>query len=165
MSTRLFRLQVYETDFSTGVCADGRQAVLGLLCPHLIAYFFDRQGDLIACERRLWRRPVVSLGPDGPFSMSNPVFAAALRTQMREWQTELGFRTAAIRFREFFDESQFVGIARWPEHLDPREWDGRPETEIRYLEGQRAEWDASGQFVWCWGKDYWVAPDGQVEST
>ncbi|MFO0964158.1 MAG: hypothetical protein U0793_01040 [Gemmataceae bacterium] len=69
LATRLFPIQGYGDEFSTGVCADGRQVVMGLLCPHLVAYFFDRKGKLLGDEHRPWNKPAPRMGPDGPYNI------------------------------------------------------------------------------------------------
>jgi hypothetical protein len=43
---RLFPIAGHGDAFVTGVCADGRQVVMGLVIPDLTAVFFDAKGDL-----------------------------------------------------------------------------------------------------------------------
>lgn len=163
---QLFPITGYGDEFVTGLCSDGRQVVMGLLCPHLVAYYFDRDGRLVEGERRLWNHPAPRSG-NGPYHIYDKAFEAALATQLREWQDSIGYSSQPIRVRAFFDAQQGVGISLFPDHMD------LPEDELKSLDGEeredlerdRAEWLTSGQFVWWWAKDYWTGPDGAVVST
>jgi hypothetical protein len=165
---RLFPITSYGDDFVTGVCADGRQVVMGLLCPHVVAYFFDPDGRLVGDEHRPWNHPAPRMGlGDGPYQIYDKPFRAALDTQLREWQESIGYCRGPIRVRAFLDPRHPVGVTPVPDHLDPPEdeWRELDEEERQDLEQARAEWLARGQFVWWWAKDYWTAPDGRVVST
>jgi hypothetical protein len=166
---RLFPLQGYGDDFVTGVCADGRQVVMGLLCPYLVAYFFAPDGRLLEDEDRLWERPARRMGGDGPYMIYDDDFQAALARQRKEWQAALGFQPCPIQVRAFLDGRHPVGIELLPDYLqehEPADWEGEPDEEVRQdIEQSRATWLASGQFVWWWAKDYWMSADGEVEST
>ena len=150
---KLFPLQGYEEDFSTGICADGRQVVLGVLEPELVAYFFDPQGDLLRMERRPPRKPT--------HSDNN-----SRDTGHDEWKLELGFVSGPIHIKGFFDAEEYVGIELIPEHLQPEEIAAEPDAELRgHLAETRAGWLEGGNFVWWWAKDYWMSSEGEVEST
>jgi hypothetical protein len=164
---RRFPITSYGDVFVTGVCDDGRQLVMGLLCPLVVAYFFDSDGRLIGDERRPWNHPAPRIGGDGPYRIYDERFQAALDAQLREWQESIGYRPGPIRVRAFLDPRHPVGITLIPEHLDLSKDQRREvdEEELPYLDQSRAEWLAAGNFVWWWAKDYWTAPDGEVIST
>ncbi|MFO0964159.1 MAG: hypothetical protein U0793_01045 [Gemmataceae bacterium] len=92
-------------------------------------------------------------------------FEKALAKQLREWKKELGFRAGAIKIRAFLDKRYPVGVALLPDHLERDEIKKLDEDERREFEKSRGEWLAEGQFVWWWAKDYYMAKDGEVEST
>jgi len=149
--SKLFLLQGYEEDFCTGTCADGRQAVLGLYEPQLLAYFFDMQGNMLGKERQPYQEPIQA-GNDSAI--------------YNDWQAMLGFSPGTIHIRGFFDSEEGIGIELIPEHLLPEAIAAEPDTEQRgFLKEDRAGWLESGNFVWLWGNDYWMTPEGEVEST
>jgi hypothetical protein len=169
---RLYKIQNHGEDFFTGVCADGRQAVMGLLCPNVVAYFFDAKGHFLGSERQLWIHPAprMSMPPElahiptimepgtGPYQIYDRQFVAAIKTQIEQWQKALGWTTSTIEVLEFFDATHSVGIRRMPGYLDSKSRD----PEIKRL---RQEWLSQGQFVWWWSKDYEMDPDDEEEST
>jgi hypothetical protein len=169
---RLYKIQNHGEDFFTGVCADGRQVVMGLKCPHVAAYFFDAKGHFLGSERQLWIHPAprMTMPPElahiptimepgtGPYQIYDSKFVAAIKTQIEQWQKALGWTTATIKVLEFFDATHYVGIHRMPDYLDGKYRD-------RETESLRQEWLSKGQFVWWWSKDYEMDADGEVEST
>jgi hypothetical protein len=138
---------------------------MGLLCPHLVAYFFDGKGLLLADEHRPWTTPAPTTEPNGPYDIYDAAFEKAFAKQMRQWKSELGFRPGTIKIRAFLDDRHPVGITLFPDHLNPDEIGNLDEDEQRAFAESRAEWIAEGQFVWWWAKDYEMAKDGEVEST
>ncbi len=163
---RLFPIQNDEDILATGICADGRQAMMGLLCPWLVAYFFNHDGEIIGGERQQWNHPAPRMGEDSPYRIYDPAFGVAIAAQMKAWQTKLGFKQGKIEIQEFFDEELYVGITVLPDHLELEEIEEEDDLEERkYLEEDRANWFANGNFVWWWAKDYWMSKDGDIEST
>jgi hypothetical protein len=150
----------------TGVCADGRQVVMGLLCPNLVAYFFDANGNLLGDENRSWNHPAPRKGA-GPYQIYDEAFQSALAAQFQEWQQTLGFSLCAIRVREFLDERHPVGIELFPDSLQPTvdEWQSMNEQEQQDVQQAQTKWKVSGTFVWWWAEDYWIKPDGTVGSS
>jgi hypothetical protein len=165
---RLFPIQSQGYDFFTGICADGRQVVMGLLCPELVAYFFDAHGSLVGAQRRTWSDAAADVaGRVPPYRIFNDEFKALIGLQRREWEGELGFRTATIHVKEFFDHELGVGIELLPAYL--REIETAPwfrDTQERERAAKlRNRWVEDGNFVWYWAKDYYMSPTGEVEST
>ena len=151
-------------DFQTGLTKDGRQVVMGLLCPNLVAYFFSADGVLLDPERRLWNYPASRMEGNGPFKTHDREFMRRLAKQMAEWKREIGFSSKAIRVEQFFDEEGYVGIEMVPEFLANLDW-CEDEEEREETERQRQEWVEQGKFVFYWAKDYHMTADGAVEST
>jgi hypothetical protein len=155
---------IQEYDYEVGICADGRQVVMGLLCPYLTAFFFDPQGSLLEKERRLWNHPAP--WQNGCYNIYDTDFEAALIQQKSDWQSEIGFQPGLIRVKAFFDDEDTVGIEPLPEHYlnleTPDEFEDEEERQewIR----DRDAWLERGDFVW-WARDYYMNSNGEVEST
>ncbi len=132
-----FPIRSYGDDFFAGQCANGDQALLGLLCPNLVLYRFDGDGNRVAREVRPWLYPAEQR--DGVYAIYDPTFRERLAKQIADWQAELGFVEDRIDVAEFFDAEQCVGI-ELPE-------------------------DDECAFVLWWAKDYWMNDQGGVEST
>lgn len=132
-----FHLSSCGADFQTGRCASGDQVVIGLLCPNLLLFRFDKDGALIGRELRPWSFPAP--WRNGVYAIHDPMFQTRLAEQIASWQTELGFTEERITVRRFFDDEHWVGI-------------DLPE-------------DASCAFVFWWAKDYWMDEAGDVQST
>ena len=148
-------------DFHTGVLDDGRQALLGLLCPEVVVFIFDRDGRFLTKQVHDWRYPAPRMGADGPFQIYDPTFVRALKEQIADLKTLLGLTDGTIHVRQFFDLE--VGIEERPDHLEEREDETEEEVEERLA--MRREWDDSGSFVLWWAKDYYMSKDGRIEST
>ena len=109
---------------------------MGLLCPNLVAYFFMRDGSLIGRQARPWVYPAPGAEGRG-YDIYDERFQSHLSEQVRGWKGELGFSPGAVRVRAFFDEEYYVGF----------------------------EEAADDEIVFYWAKEYFLAPDGEVEST
>jgi hypothetical protein len=153
----MYTLNGYTPDFYTGHAHDGRQVLMGLLCPELVAYFFTPDGTLLHREIRPWNYPASRFGDDGPYQIYDAEFSHRLSDQIADWQQEMGFEPKQIRVKEFFDEEHSVGIKTLPEPGEDPDWDEDAET----LEAWREE----GIFEFYWAKDYLMSADGNVEST
>ena len=165
---RLFPIQNHGYDFFTGVCADGRQVVMGLLCPELVAFFFGAEGNYLGREERPWSAAAGKLaGRKPPYSIFGDRFRALICKQLKEWQDELEFHAATIRVKEFLDDKHSVGIELLPSHyrdLETGTWFPNEEERQQFIKS-RDHWVERGSFVWWWAKDYYMSEDGEVEST
>jgi hypothetical protein len=132
-----FPIRSYGDEFFVGRCANGSQALLGLLCPNVVLYRFDSDGNLVGREVRPWNYPAERHG--GVYAIYDPVFIARLAEQITGWQSELGFTEDRIDVAAFYDEELGVGIEL-------------PEND-------------ECAFVFWWAKDYWMNDQGGVEST
>ncbi len=142
MTDPVFSIRGYEEDFDTGRTGDGRQVVLGLLCPSLVAYFFTPDGGLIGREVRPWEYPAPGAEGIG-YAIYDKRFQGHLAEQMQGWKQELGFSPGPIRVGAFFDEEYYVGFEQSDEQ----------------------GLGASDEIVFYWAKEYFLAPDGEGEST
>ena len=50
---RLYQIKNDDRYFHTGHCSDGRQVLMGLRIPYLVAVFFGSDGTLIGTEERI----------------------------------------------------------------------------------------------------------------
>jgi hypothetical protein len=136
-TTQRFNLRSYGDDFQTGRCANGDQVLMGLLCPNLVLFRFDREGTLIGRELRPWSFPARRVG--GIYEIFDPMFRTRLGEQITTWQAELGFSEEPITVCGFFDKEHWVGI-------------DLPDDE-------------PCAFIFWWAKDYWMNAAGKVVST
>jgi hypothetical protein len=162
----MYIIKGYAQDFYTGQTDNGRQVLMGLLCPDVIAYFFAPSGELLHREIRPWEYPAPRHGEDGPYKIYDSEFEKHLFAQISRWQGEIGYHEQAIGVQPFFDEERFVGACEIPhELLDLSDAD---EDEQEELEEELALWKerkAAGEFVFYWAKDYLMSTDGTVEAT
>src|SRR5215468_4820448 len=101
-TTQKFHLRSYGDDFQTGRCANGDRVVMGLLCPNLVLFRFDREGTLIGRELRPWSFPAARVG--GIYKIFDQMFETRLEEQITSWQAELGFSEEPITVSRFFDK-------------------------------------------------------------
>jgi hypothetical protein len=164
--TRLFPIRP-DPDFFTGVCDDGRQVIIGLLCPELVAVFFDGKGNHLGCEERPWSAAVGKLaGRKPPYKIGGDRFRDLIAEQVREWQGELGARQSTIRVKKFLAGAHMVGIDElpgWAHEIETATW--MSDAERQQYREDRDQWVADGKFVFWWAKSYHMSKDGEVEST
>jgi hypothetical protein len=155
----LYPIQPDQGYFDAGTASDGRQALMGLYCPDLVAIAFDQAGDLLGCERRhlefLHQRGGVY-----------DIYDERIPPRLLAWQEEMGFRSATIRVRRFFLDDLWIDIEDYPDHFgeileDPEALDEEHDEN----RGSMRTWDAEGQFVLLWGNDYWLDGTGEVVSS
>ena len=90
---------------------------MGLLCPNLVAYFFNPKGDLLGGERRAWGHPAPRKGA-GPYQIYDKPFQGALAAQFREWQQALGINPTTAN--QLLRRAERLGFLRG-EKYDERE--------------------------------------------
>lgn len=160
-------LQTYGTDFFTGTAADGRQVLMGLLCPEVVAYFFAPDGSFLQREACPWEYPAPRMGDDGPYQIYDDEFERRLGEQIRVWQDVIGFASGAIRVLPFRDDAYYVGVQDKPEHLEDTA-EVEDDDECGEIEAEWKEWalhDADDEYVFLWAKEYYIGSDGSVFST
>ncbi len=163
--TRRFAIQGYGGYFYAGVASDGRQVLMGLLIPNLVAYFFSPDGTLLDRGTRPLEHPAPRQGGTGPYQTEDGVFRDRLTRQFLHWQEDLGFRPQTIHVRAFTGIGHdTVGIEEAPDHLiTPDEGEDAEEQELR--ERLLTEWRETGNFVLWWSNDFYMTKDGEVESS
>ncbi len=94
------------------------------------------------------------------------IYDKRIPPRLAAWQKELQFRPASIWVAQFFIAELGIGIADYPAHfsgiLDDEHASDEEKADIR--ESVR-QWDADGQYVLYWGKDYWLNLAGKVVSS
>jgi hypothetical protein len=158
-----------DYDFLVGTTRDGRQVLMGLLCPELVVVFFDPEGRFLECEARPWEVPAPRMPGGTPFQIYDREFRESIRAQIQGWHEEIGFEPGPIAVREFFIWDRWLGIKDLPDHLEEFLADpsgaAEDEEEADDLRESINLWLNDGQFVLWWAKDYWMGADGDVDST
>lgn len=157
-----YLIRGYGRDFETGITSDDYQVLMGLLCPHVVAYFFSSDGALAEIQQREWSTPAPRMGADGPYRIYDQEFQDRLCEQILNWQSEIGFTASVIRVRPFFDDEHWVGIEALPEYLQEID---ESDDDYAFLSTEREKWKDEGNFVFYWAKDYYMTGDGKVSST
>jgi hypothetical protein len=167
---RLYPISTHDGyGFHAGMTGDNRQVLMGLLCPNLVAFFFDMEGNLLDVQERL----LTFLQPSGVFVDGElieglvrryDIYDERIPPALEAWQKEIGFQPTVIRVKKFFVGG--TGIQEQPEHfaeilVDP----DATEEEKRSVHASLEEWEADGQFVLWWGSDYWLNGTGEVSSS
>lgn len=140
---------------------------MGLLCPKLVAFFFDSKGNLLGHEKRAWSDDAAKMVENNSCTIYSDGFRVLIDKQKKEWQAELGFRPATIRVKAFYDGEYPVGIQVLPEHykdIETATWFRDEEDRQEFIKS-RDRWLAEENFVWWWARDYYMSKDGDVEST
>ncbi len=158
----LFCIRGHRDEFYAGTTRDGEQLLMGLLCPHIVAFFFSGDGTLLRTERRDWQYPAPRMGADGPYRIYDPEFQRMLANQISTWQELLGFSPGPAQVRAFFDEALWVGTEDTPDHLQDLDDSDDDSDDLR---AELESWRDSGRFVFHWAKDYFMSRTGAVDST
>lgn len=184
---KLFAIRSYGDDFYTGEARDGRRVLMGLLCPNLVAVFFDAGGEYVSCETQALTLPPARMDAigalrerdsgtesadgvrPGPFQIYDPAFRAPFDNDLARLKRQIGFIERPIRVQQFHVNAHPAGIDLLPGYLaefkqDPAEV-AKDDEDLNVLQESLDEWESAGNFVLWWGKDYWFGPDGQVLST
>jgi len=162
---RLFAIQGHSDLFYAGVTADGRQVLIGITRPHIVAYFFSPDGVLLGRDTRLLEQEPPRPGGTGPHCTSDPGYLESVWRQVSRWQEDLGFRATTIHVRAFTGlGDDFVKVEATPSfwlEADPDEPDEDREERMRAIK----EWEAAGDFVLWWDVDFHMSKEGEVVST
>jgi hypothetical protein len=132
---------------------------MGLFCPNLVAFYFDRDGELLRSEQ--WPVPFFrDVTP--PYD----IYDERIQPMIETWKAEVRFRPATIRVRKLFSDEHYIGIEDYPSHFheilsDP----AADEEEKADVRGSMGLWEKDGQFVLLWGNDYWLDGSGRVVSS
>lgn len=162
---RLFAIQGHGDAFHAGVTADGRQVLMGITRPHLVAYFFTPDGVLLGRDTRLLEQEPPRPGGKGPYRTSDPGYLESVRRQVSRWQEDLRFRPATIQVRAFTGlGDDLVKVEVMPSYwleADPDESDEDRAERKKLIKS----WEAGGNFVLWWDVDFHMSKEGEVVST
>ena len=157
---RRYAIQTHDSyGFYTGLTPNDEQVLMGLFCPDLVAFYFDREGNLLRTDRR----PVPFFqGVTPPYN----IYDKRIPPLIKAWQKEIGFRSATIQVKKFFSHKPYIGIEDYPAHfqeiLSDPDADEEEKADVR---DSMVSWDKDGQFVLQWGNDYWLDESGEVVSS
>jgi hypothetical protein len=156
---RRYAIKPDDDYFSAGVTPGGEQVLMGLSCPNLLAFHFDREGNLLRTEQR----PIPFFRDVTP---PYDIYDARIQPMIEAWQAAMGFRPATISVREFFSDEHSIGIEDYPSHFHEILSDPAADEEEKADVRESMElWNKDGQFVLLWGNDYWLDGSGRVISS
>jgi hypothetical protein len=159
--------------FRAGNDREGRQVIMGILDDEIVAVIFDSHGRLLAVETRS-----PNIKPDSTLRESNPgaywthvyeVFLPSAEATLRELQEKSGFVPGVIRIQEFSVPNRRISVQLMPDFLneflsDPQSHAENDEDAQEYYEIIEA-FKSFDQFVFRWGKEFWMSRDGDIQST
>ncbi len=158
--SRVFAVGSHDFSYFTGIIADNRQVVMGLLTPRVVAYFFDADGAFQERETCDWEYPAPRVRNSDIWRLNDAEFQARLAAQIERWQQEIGFVPGVIEIQWFFDEELSVGIETLPESLRDLSWSKGEPVEYE-MKARLEEWQAAGSFLFCWDRDYLMAGEDE----
>jgi hypothetical protein len=167
----LYTIRPDQGYFCCGTTGDGRQVLMGLYCPDLVAFFFNTAGDFLGHESRhlefLQRNSVIVDGvPIEGLVANYDIYDVRIAPRFRAWQGELDFRDLTIRVKKFSEPILRIGIEDEPDHFGEILEDPNSSEEDKAEVGESiAVWYGDGQFVLFWGNDYWLDATGEVVSS
>ncbi len=161
-----------DADYYAGALPDGRQGLMGPYDEEVVCVLFDGEGGLLGAQSRPALAPPDPAGKPRrkgrrPAPEPEERRAWAVR-QALAWQAELGWLPSVVRVKRFRLPGHRIYVHDYPYwaiilRADPYYY-SVPEEREDYLR-MLTEWEASGNFVFWWGTDYQVGPDGEVLST
>ena len=161
MNDKRYNLLSYSS-YTTGRCPDGRQVVMGLLCPNLVTVFFDADGHYLDAHVAPWEHPAPKMQENGPFHIDDPAFAEQFQKQMCEYQTQIGFSEGRIGIHPFESPDVDCWLKRMPADLDDLDPD---DPDYEDLCEERDDWIYGENHVFGWAEEYWISPNGEVETS
>jgi hypothetical protein len=165
-SDHLYWIEGYpHHGYWTGTTADGSQVLVVILAPHIIAIFFDHEGNLLEVQERRLSPSTLAMAEKGIY--------AGFRRQSDEdvssWLDSLGIHESVIKVKRFFLPDYHVGIVDFPQFFQDilRNPSAYSEDEQRGAESAKARWFKEGIFeLWLNdGTNLWITSTGQVESS
>lgn len=148
--------------YTTGLCAGGRQAIMGLLCPNLVTVYFDADGRYLEAQSELWRSPAPRMGENGPFQIYDSAFRQCFEAQIKEQQARIGFSESLIEIRPFESPDVDCWLQRMPSDLVELNSD---DPNFEDLVEEREDWLDGENHVFGWAEEYWISSNGEVETS
>jgi hypothetical protein len=149
-TTKLYKVNTAGDCFEPGLSKNGEQVLIGSCSDDVVAVFFNSGGRLLWYEAK----PKESvLYPD---------------KELETWKATIGLAPGAVRIQEFFLEDHYIGITELPKCF--REFVNDPsfiptDSERQEWEADVRKWRQNGQFILCWGREFWMNADGLITST
>jgi hypothetical protein len=156
---RRYPIKPDEGYFEAGITNNHEQVLFGLLCPDLVAFFFDSEGNLLRIEKRTL---------DFFHDVQPPynIYDGRIPKHVDTWKRDMGLQPAVISIKRFFSEDLYIGIEDYPNHFEDNLADPEAsEEEKDDVRNSMQLWDKDGQFVLWWGNDYWLDGSGRVVSS
>jgi hypothetical protein len=154
-----------------GTTSDGKQVLMGLYCPNLVAIFFDGKGNLLDVQQRVLR----FMAEGGERGVGISIYDERIEPELLSWQAELGFQPTTISVHKFVVleggggkgeaecQRDGIGIQDYPAFFydalaNPHAY---AEEERSHVQEELPRWEKDGQFVLWWGNDYWFDSTGE----
>lgn len=152
----------------TGIMSDGDQVLMGLDINAEICIVFDSRGKMIDGIERCFDRDGATVDApikNWPFCLSTKGNAIA-QSRFKSWRQLAIDTEQPIVVEEFWFDNRFIGIEPMPSDYvdfldDPTSFD---EEERAEFPAMIAEWQSSNMYVFWWNENYWMNPDGSVNS-
>jgi hypothetical protein len=125
-----------------------RQIFAGTTSKLLIIVVFDENGDFLEAIEK-------------PHNFGQ--FAAKTETALLQWLTEIGFSMQAISVKKFFLNQYSIGIQDFPDELEHFQYEPTDDDSTEYQE--YIDWQARGDFVLWWSRDFWCNEDGYITTS
>jgi hypothetical protein len=154
--SRLFPIQDDQGYYSTGVLPNGNQVLCGVGGPNFVKVEFSGSGDYLDIKET----------PTDPHLLRavGERFLAVNQTELNQefedWKNAMELIPSTIQVKLFSIENYRIALQEFPEFMQ-EEAERGDEDAIEWMQ----EWKASGSFVLYWGNDYFLSPDGEVESS
>lgn len=142
----LYTIRPDQGYFRCGTTGDGRQVLMGLYCPDLVALFFDTAGDYLGHESRLLeilqRNNVIVDGvPIEGLVSYYDIYDERIDPRLRAWLDELEFQDLTVRVKKFSVPTLGIAIEDEPDHFaEMLEDPGSSEAERADVQESMAEW-------------------------
>jgi hypothetical protein len=144
----------------------GPRAPGPVLVDPLVCLLFSRTGDFL--------HPAFLPIPfelDPAWTPTNrDVFSLEHQAEVRSrWMADHGMTIGTIHVKYFALPELRIGIADWPNHLFRERFSesqrGVDLATLDVEDGRMSEWIEGGHFVFFWGTDFWMNPDGTISSS
>jgi hypothetical protein len=146
--------------FRTGLTVDGKQVLIGIWFPYLVAVFFDQNGNLLDAQERRLSADAQKLAEQGFFT-ERP--QKQFEQELQLFMNEINCRSSHIVVKKFAIPRHSLRIEDYPRSFQEVVSDpGRHSQEdVNDARESLHGWWEEGLFVFEWGNEYWVNRDGE----
>src|SRR5262245_23780594 len=113
---RKYSIRHSDPYFHAGTLPNGKQILLGLHLPAMVAVLFDAGGEVLRTERRKYSFKLQTR-TDGSYLVDDAA-SDAMMDDLREWESEMGFRQGKISVKRFALHDLFIGLRDLPKHYE-----------------------------------------------